>query len=91
MVNVHVFRLAWVLALALACSCASTRVARRFPGCRLERRCQALLGVDCDSAVDGVYLYVREADLEVVATCGGACMSGACTDCPPHAWTCPTY
>ena len=88
--NVH--RLAWVLALALMGSgCASTRVAHRFPGCRLERRCGALLGIDCDSAVDGDYLYVREADFEVVATCGGACMRGSCKNCPPAEWTCPTY
>ncbi len=58
--------------------------------CKLERSCGDLLGVDCQSAVDGPYYYVNRRDLKTVATCGGACRRG-CTDCPPKAWTCPTY
>jgi len=67
------------------------RVQQRFgQTCRPERACGGLLGVDCDAAVDGPYYYVRQSDLAVVSTCGGACMNG-CTDCPPRAWTCATY
>ncbi|HEY0135180.1 MAG TPA: hypothetical protein VGB85_13925 [Nannocystis sp.] len=59
--------------------------------CKLERSCGDLLGVDCQSAVDGPYYYVQRRDLKTVATCGGACRRTGCTDCPPKAWTCPTY
>lgn len=58
--------------------------------CRYERACGDMIGVDCESAVDGPYHYVRRDTLAVVSTCGGACRLG-CTDCPPKAWTCPTY
>ncbi len=63
--------------------------------CRLERTCGPLWGVDCDAAVDGPYFYVRvtKAAFEQITTCGGACMGGRCTNCPPknEGWTCPTY
>lgn len=63
--------------------------------CRLERTCGPLWGIDCESAVDGPYDYYRvhKDRLEELAMCGGACMSGRCTNCPPKAqgWTCPTY
>jgi hypothetical protein len=49
-----------------------------------------MIGVDCKAAVDGPYYYVRRESLEVVSTCGGACMRG-CTNCPPSDWTCATY
>lgn len=69
----------------------AARVKERFgERCRPERSCGELLGVDCDAAVDGPYYYVQKTDLKLVSTCGGACMRG-CTDCPPKAWTCPTY
>jgi hypothetical protein len=74
-----------------ASGCLSYRVASRFPDCRLERECGDLLGVDCDSAVDGPYWYVRKDDLSVVAGCGGLCMKGHCTNCPPKEWTCAVY
>jgi hypothetical protein len=68
------------------------KIKRQFgEKCRLERTCGDLLGIDCDAAVDGPYYYVRRDSLEVVSRCGGYCMSGTCTDCPPKAWTCPTY
>ena len=68
------------------------RVKEKFGDtCRLERSCGDLLGVDCKAAVDGPYYYAQRDDLKTVATCGGACMSGRCVDCPPKAWTCPTY
>lgn len=70
----------------------AARVSEKFgERCKLERSCGDLLGVDCGAAVDGPYYYVQRADLKTVATCGGACMTGRCTDCPPKAWTCPTY
>ena len=63
--------------------------------CRLERTCGPLWGIDCDAAVDGPYEYVKlyKDHLEVITTCGGACMGGRCTNCPPkkEGWTCPTY
>lgn len=69
----------------------TARVQERFgERCRPERTCGELLGVDCGAAVDGPYYYVQRADLKKISTCGGACMRG-CTDCPPKAWTCPTY
>lgn len=69
----------------------TTRVQERFgERCRPERFCGELLGVDCGAAVDGPYYYVQKTDLKPISTCGGACMRG-CTNCPPKAWTCPTY
>lgn len=63
--------------------------------CRLERTCGPLWGIDCEAAVDGPYIYVRpRADGWVrITTCGGACMGGRCTNCPPknEGWTCETY
>ena len=63
--------------------------------CHLERTCGPLFGIDCDAAVDGPYYYVRVKPLafEEITTCGGACMGGRCTNCPPknEGWTCPTY
>jgi hypothetical protein len=63
--------------------------------CHLERTCGPLWGVDCGAAVDLPYYYLRpRADhVERVATCGGVCMGGRCTACPPRAqgWTCPPY
>jgi hypothetical protein len=70
----------------------TARIQRDFgERCRYERSCGELVGVDCDSAVDGPYYYVHRETLAVVSTCGGACMSGSCTNCPPSVWTCPTY
>ena len=70
----------------------AARIKERFgERCRYERACGELVGVDCDAAADGPYYYVTRADLKTVSTCGGACMGGRCTDCPPKAWTCPTY
>ena len=70
----------------------AARITRKFGElCKHERSCGDLLGIDCQSAADGPYYYARRSDLKTVATCGGACMSGSCTDCPPKAWTCPTY
>jgi hypothetical protein len=69
----------------------AAKITRQFgERCKLERSCGDLLGIDCQSAVDGPYYYVQRRDLKTVATCGGACRRG-CTDCPPKAWTCPTY
>jgi hypothetical protein len=63
--------------------------------CRLERTCGPIWGIDCEAAVDGPYFYVRPRvdRLERITTCGGACMGGRCTNCPPRneGWTCATY
>jgi hypothetical protein len=73
-------------------SVRDARIKKRFGSrCRFERACGALWGIDCNAAADGPYYYVVPADLETVSTCGGACMGGHCTNCPPREWTCPTY
>jgi hypothetical protein len=59
--------------------------------CRLERSCGKLWGIDCMSASDGPYYYVKQESLDVISRCGGNCMAGHCERCPPPAWTCPTY
>lgn len=70
----------------------AARVKEKFgERCKLERSCGDLLGVDCGAALDGPYYYAQRSDLKTVSTCGGACMGGRCTDCPPKAWTCATY
>ena len=69
----------------------AARIKEKFGDrCSYERACGELVGVDCGAAVDGPYYYVTRKDLTTVSTCGGACRMG-CTDCPPKAWTCPTY
>ncbi|CAN5641242.1 hypothetical protein BH09MYX1_BH09MYX1_59160 [soil metagenome] len=59
--------------------------------CTFERACGALWGIDCQSASDGPYYYVKADTLDEVAACGGRCMGGRCTNCPPKEWTCATY
>lgn len=57
--------------------------------CSFARACgDDLLGIDCNAAADGPYYYVRRDDLEIIAKCGGHCMTGKCTNCPPKEWTC---
>lgn len=58
--------------------------------CRVERICGDLVGIDCDSAVDGPYYYVDKKTGNIISKCGGYCMVG-CTNCPPKEWTCDTY
>ena len=68
------------------------RIKKTFgESCRLERICGELLGIDCQAAVDGPYYYVKPGSLEKVSTCGGACMGGKCTNCPPAEWDCAKY
>ncbi len=68
------------------------KIRQRFGDrCRLERACGGLWGIDCDAAVDGPYYYVKPDSLEVVSRCGGYCMGGRCTNCPPKEWSCSTY
>lgn len=63
--------------------------------CVLERTCGPLWGINCRAEVDGPYFYVRPRPdrLEEITTCGGACMGGRCTKCPPKedGWTCPVF
>ena len=59
--------------------------------CHIERTCGELVGVDCDSAIDGPYYYVNSKSNAIVGYCGGYCMGGDCTNCPPKEWTCKTY
>jgi len=67
-------------------------VAEAFgPSCVLERTCAEQWGIDCQSAVDGPYHYVKAETLELIATCGGACQAQPCDECPPQGWNCPIY
>ena len=61
--------------------------------CRFARACgDEMIGIDCNAAADGPYYYAKRSDLEIISTCGGACMGGDCTNCPPKEWTCsPDY
>ena len=61
------------------------------PNCRIESTCGNIVGVDCGSAADGPYYYVDKDSGETISRCGGYCMDGTCTNCPPKEWTCPTY
>jgi len=60
-------------------------------GCRLERICGNIAGVDCKSAIDGPYDYFDMTDWRSVAQCGGRCRGGQCTNCPPKELKCPNY
>lgn len=68
------------------------RIKKKFGNqCRFERRCGEMVGADCNAAADGPYYYLQAKTLEKVSTCGGACMMGNCTNCPPKGWNCPSY
>lgn len=64
--------------------------------CTEVARCNGIVKVDCQSAVDGPLFYFDEASHEVISTCGGACFvpmdpqqQEVCrTLCPPPAFTC---
>jgi hypothetical protein len=62
--------------------------------CKVHATCGDLVGVDCDSYVDGPYYYVEKSTGRIVEYCGGACMMGPsedspfCRHCPPLGWTC---
>lgn len=53
--------------------------------------CGNLVGVDCGAAIDGPYYYVKRDTGKIVSYCGGYCMDGKCTNCPPREWTCSRY
>ncbi len=55
--------------------------------CTLAQQCEELILVDCNSAADGPAYYIDQKASKLLATCGGACMSG-CTNCPPPEWNC---
>lgn len=62
---------------------ADQRVITKFgKRCVVDMRCANILGIDCGSAADGPYYYVRENDLEIISYCGGYCMA-SCDNCPP--------
>jgi len=55
--------------------------------CNVAGQCGTMLLVDCDSAADGPAYYLDRTAGRLLATCGGACMTG-CRGCPPAEWTC---
>lgn len=56
--------------------------------CVYQQSCGNLAAIDCNSAADGPLYYVNKTTKEIVAKCGGFCMAGGCTHCPPKEWTC---
>jgi hypothetical protein len=56
--------------------------------CTFDRACGNVIGIDCYQAADGPYYYVNAWTGGMISTCGGACMGGNCTNCPPVEWTC---
>lgn len=63
------------------------RIERHFGGiCRFKASCGELVAVDCGSVTDGPLYFARRDSLEIVSRCGGYCMNGPCTDCPPEEW-----
>lgn len=59
--------------------------------CEIDRACGNLVGIDCKSRVDGPYYYINKENSQIVSVCGGACMTGECTNCPPKEWSCDVY
>lgn len=63
--------------------------------CGIVSTCGDMTYIDCMSAADGPAYYVQGDDMDVMMTCGGACMMGAgeagskqCEECPPKEWSC---
>lgn len=61
--------------------------------CVVAATCGDMVGVDCDSDVDGPYYYVEKPTGRILEYCGGACMapepgSPYCRHCPPPGWSC---
>lgn len=59
--------------------------------CRVEKVCGFLVGIDCQSSLDGPYYYINRKTEEIIGTCGGACRSDKCANCPPKEWGCAVY
>jgi hypothetical protein len=55
--------------------------------CKTDKVCGDIIGIDCNSAADGDYLYIDKNTKEIISYCGGYCMTG-CTNCPPEEWDC---
>lgn len=56
--------------------------------CKLDRICNGIAGINCNSEVDGPYYYVDQRTKVIMEECGGRCMTTNCTNCPPKEWTC---
>lgn len=59
--------------------------------CQIDQECGNLVGIDCNSAADGPYLYVNKNTEIIVEYCGGYCMGNdpeVCQNCPPLEWNC---
>lgn len=59
--------------------------------CRVEKVCGFLVGIDCQSSLDGPYYYINRKTEEIISTCGGACRNDQCAHCPPKEWGCDVY
>jgi hypothetical protein len=56
--------------------------------CKFVQECGEMVLVDCNSAADGPAYYIDQKSGTILSTCGGACMGGHCTKCPPPGWSC---
>lgn len=58
-------------------------ILKRFGSqCKIDSVCGQLIGIDCDSAADGSYLYVQRETGVIVSVCG------AVGRCPQKGWDC---
>jgi len=69
----------------------------RSGGIRCEEvsRCNGIVKVDCQSAVDGPLYYFDEDTVDLINCCGGCCFTpdpakqeDCRVNCPPAGWTC---
>jgi hypothetical protein len=79
----------FILLLILGCNKIDPK--KYGNNCRIERTCGDMIGIDCQSNLDGPYYYIDGNSGNIISTCGGACMGGTCTNCPPTGWNCETY
>lgn len=57
--------------------------------CNIAATCGNLVGVNCQSEVDGPYYYAEKDTGKIVSYCGGYCLSPeGCNNCPPGEWVC---
>lgn len=82
----------FVLTFLIISGCSKNINPKKYGNnCRVERTCGNIVGIDCQSNLDGPYYYVDSDSGDIISTCGGACMGGQCTNCPPSGWDCGTY
>lgn len=63
--------------------------------CEVARICDSVIGINCNSEIDGPYYYVNKNSGEILSKCGGYCLTAdqeqikICqTKCPAEEWNC---